>query len=170
MAPCESSSSSRYCTSSQPHYYDIAPTHLLNEIFVTRGITNEQCLARNLAAKSRAPLESISLATQSPALNCWSSLDSVHAGDDSTRLNTKRQLLLSCTPLDGRFLPSPVWRSGSTNLHAMIAVFTPTVLPILHSHGYNERMTCYANPSPPPTASVRSLSSSIESARVCYPL
>jgi|ERR1700722_1217435 hypothetical protein len=57
---------------------------------VTRGIINEQCLACNLAAKSRAPLESISLATQSPALNCWSSLDSVYAGDESTRLNTKK--------------------------------------------------------------------------------
>jgi hypothetical protein len=136
---------------------------------VTRGITNKQCLALNLAAKSRAPPESISLATQSPALNCWSSLDSVHARRrQQPRLNTKRQPLLSCTSLDGRFLPSPVWRSGSTNLHAMIAVFTPTVLAIFHFHGYNERMTCYANPSPLPTASVRSFSSSIESARVCH--
>src|SRR4051812_6230803 len=57
----------------------------------SRGITNKQCLARNLAVNSRAPLEIISLATQSPALNCWSSLDSVHTGDDSTRLNTKGQ-------------------------------------------------------------------------------
>jgi hypothetical protein len=105
---------------SQARVYGIArPLSPINTIFVgqtTRGITNEQCLARNLAAKSRAPLEIISLATQSPALNCWSSLDSVYTADDSISSRHQKtfcsRTLLSM--VDSSL--SSVWRSGSANL------------------------------------------------------